>query len=663
MASLLPGPRQQFAFGERGAVVLFRGAGGLLGSSDSVVSGVDRLHARLQSALPDYFWSSQVFDSYSGSVLSFQEVGSQRAQDWIAQFGSVAAIGGIGYSAGGLSAVRFSKSQAPTAVNLQVQVDSFDPLTGSSPEDEVLPGNVQQGINYYQRRNRFNVFAPGFDPTDLQGATGVQGAINIDAEAFFNDSSITHRTIIDQPALQGQIIQDVQRWVLDGLTFDRQQQLSLTGGAQAVNNLVRLAPAIGGPGRVAIATPFPIDANFSFSTRFEFRLPSTGLSPGLTFALFDESPDSSTDLALSFDPLANNSVSLQIPALSTEPLLQLPTRFDLSRGSLTAWIDYAGSSDQLSVFLSDSLIRPEAPLFTYDFDLVAIAGTETQLGFESTVGPAERQGDLLSWQLSTVAGTAPAAVVPDSFLNLDLTRRLAQAWYGTVLEPVPFEVGGLVFGDLFDEAAYLRRYPDVAAVVGDAIASGYEHFITAGWLEGRSPSSVYSEAYYRSLYPDVDQAIVNGGFRSGFEHFVRAGHREGRRPSQIFDPASYAASNPDVASAVASGLLGSGFEHWIEMGAAEGRSPQSLLFQEVDYLNRYPDVAAAVAAGGFEDGLDHYLRFGCLEQRDPSSLFNESDYLALNPDVAAAVESGAWACGFAHYLLAGRFEARPTVVA
>lgn len=660
MALLIAGAlKQQFSLGEQGLVALFRGAGGLVGLPNSGESGVDALAANMRESFGDYFWDQRVFDSYSGNIFNFREVGSQQAQEWLNQFDAPGGVGGVGYSGGGLSVTRFSQNQGPGPVNLQIQVDSFDPLTGGSPEDEILPTNVIKGINYYQLSNRSNPFAPDFDLTDLQGAQIVAGAENINAEAFFNDPAITHRNIIDRPALQQQIIQNVEDFLLQDLVFDRFGQLNLQGGTQPVNNLLRLTPGDFGAAGGAIASPIAIDPDFSFETRFQFRLPPTPTS-GLAFTLLTEAANGPPELSISFDPLVDQ-VSLLIPDLSEGPLIQVSTP-DLDGGDRTAWLDYDGGSDQLQVFLGDGLVPPETPLFTYPFDLTAITGATAIFGFQTTVAATERQGDLLSWQLQTISGLPTPAVIPDDFLNFSLTRRAAQRWWDISLQQPVFEVGGLDFANLFDEAAYLQQYADVtAAVQAGSLDSGYSHFITHGWLEGRNPSSVYNEAAYLDQYPDVAQAVAVGSLASGIEHFARFGHIEGRNPGPDFDQTTYLTLNPDVADAITSGGWLSGFQHWITVGAAEGRDPQTLLFQDGYYLAQYPDVAAAVAAGVFQDGFDHYLQFGCGEQRRPSPLFNETDYLSMNPDVAAAVDARELPCGFAHYLITGRFEGRAPV--
>lgn len=84
---------------------------------------------------------------------------------------------------------------------------------------ELLPANVQTGINYYQRRNRYNFFAPGWNPMDLGGARNVSGSENINVEDVFSDRTITHRTIDDDPRLYARIMQDLATYVLPNITL------------------------------------------------------------------------------------------------------------------------------------------------------------------------------------------------------------------------------------------------------------------------------------------------------------------------------------------------------------------------------------------------------------------------------------------------------------
>lgn len=665
---------QHFTFGERAVLIFFRGAGGLLGfSSSSGESGLNVLSDRLKSELSDYFWSSRVLESYTGSINNFDEVGSDRGQTFINQFEQIEALGFVGYSAGGLSAIRLAKQQAPEAVDLVVQLDSYEPLTGNSSEDEVLPNNVLKGINYYQNANRLNIFEPDFEPFDLQGARVVEGSENIDAEDFVDDDSITHRNIDDNSALQTAILQNIETFVLQDLQFDRNNQLAISGNTAFINNILSLQPS--GPsssGQAAIATPITIDDDFSFSTRFEFRAIPSGAAflPGFTWAVW--SPDTvvenapSSFVEIAFNPavatngLAANAVAVLAPSVTTSPLAQAIAPLDLDSGEpLTAWVNYNGFTDQLSIFLDEAQTRPDEPLLSYELDLAAIVGPQAQFGFRTTINKTERQAELLTWEFNTLTGAEPSSVIPDAYLNGSLTQQFATTQLGAEMAFPAFTINNLDFATFFDEIFYLRLNPDVLVGVSQGVFdSGYEHFTQFGWQEGRRPSSLYDESFYLATNSDVAQAISSGVFASGLEHFAAFGQIENRAPSAQFNQSDYLAANPDVVEAIAAGGFLSAFEHYVEQGAAEGRDPQRLLFQEGFYQSQNPDVVTAIDAGAFTNGFDHYLSFGCREGRRPSAFFDESQYLTANPDVAAAVVSGELICGWAHYLVSGRFEGR-----
>ena len=97
----------------------------------------------------------------------------------------------------------------------------------------------------------------------------------------------------------------------------------------------------------------------------------------------------------------------------------------------------------------------------------------------------------------------------------------------------------------FDSAYYLRRYPDVAeAVAAGTFATAYAHFSAAGRAEGRQPNanwappgqaatpippeSPFDEAWYLRTFPDVAAAIATGAVPSAFDHWLTWGRPEGR---------------------------------------------------------------------------------------------------------------------------------------
>ncbi len=241
--------------------------------------------------------------------------------------------------------------------------------------------------------------------------------------------------------------------------------------------------------------------------------------------------------------------------------------------------------------------------------------------------------------------------------GLEHFNRFGQA-EGRGLLPLGLEVGGIRISALYDETYYLAQNPDVlAAVAQGSLSSGFEHFLTSGWLEGRDPSNFYDEKLYLSLNADVKAAVQAGIFSSGLQHYLLNGHIENRTASILFDPNDYLLSNPDVKAAVDAGVFQSGFDHMLEAGADEGRV-NALLFEESTYLAQNQDVANAVAAGQVASGFDHFAAIGQREGRTAGSLFSEAAYLGANPDVAGAVTGGAFVSGFEHFVLAGRAEVR-----
>ena len=82
------------------------------------------------------------------------------------------------------------------------------------------------------------------------------------------------------------------------------------------------------------------------------------------------------------------------------------------------------------------------------------------------------------------------------------------------------EIGIISASDLFDEAWYLDRYPDVAALgLGAA-----EHYLRIGARLARNPGPAFDTAYYLGSNVDVANAGINP-----LVHYVRHGRRDGRR--------------------------------------------------------------------------------------------------------------------------------------
>jgi hypothetical protein len=82
------------------------------------------------------------------------------------------------------------------------------------------------------------------------------------------------------------------------------------------------------------------------------------------------------------------------------------------------------------------------------------------------------------------------------------------------------------------------------------------------------------EAWYRTIYQDIDQAIQSGKVKSAKHHFVADGYFEGRLPSKVVvDESFYVSHYPDVAEGIDDGEINSAQEHFEAHGFSEGRLP------------------------------------------------------------------------------------------
>ncbi|WP_334163261.1 glycosyltransferase [Phenylobacterium sp.] len=215
-----------------------------------------------------------------------------------------------------------------------------------------------------------------------------------------------------------------------------------------------------------------------------------------------------------------------------------------------------------------------------------------------------------------------------------------------------------VVSTAIDAAFYRTAYPDVDEAGIDPL----RHYLSEGWREGRDPAPWFSTRAYLEANADVRRARVEPLF-----HYLRHGRYEGR---EVFPSEQARVRSASVASAPAP-------EEWgVEtvLAAARPAEPQpgsepaaawtspeapaevrqgerELLAGEFDadfYLTAHPDIAAAGI-----DPLEHFLVTGWREGRDPHPKFSVKDYLETYPDIAHAGMNP-----FVHYVRTGRAEGR-----
>lgn len=176
----------------------------------------------------------------------------------------------------------------------------------------------------------------------------------------------------------------------------------------------------------------------------------------------------------------------------------------------------------------------------------------------------------------------------------------------------------------FDEAYYLRQFPDVAAAVaGGVFASGWEHFRMFGVAEGRVASPLVDLDVYRANNPDLADAGLTSD-ASLVLHFYVYGRNESRAfvNESVFDWEYYLEKNPDLAAAGIS-TREAAENHFLNYGINEGRIVHPNI-EGASYIDKHPDLAAYVGGGGTLAGLTdkaaigiwHYLNYGFAEGRE-----------------------------------------------
>lgn len=167
----------------------------------------------------------------------------------------------------------------------------------------------------------------------------------------------------------------------------------------------------------------------------------------------------------------------------------------------------------------------------------------------------------------------------------------------------------------FDQAWYLRTYPDVAA----AGRAPLLHYLISGADDGRAPNPYFDVAYYRR----ENAADLAATGLSPLEHFVRRGAGLGRNPHPLFDIAHYLGQRPALQPGE------DPLSHYLREGWSHGLSPHPL-FDPDWYRRQLPRQARQAPP------LQHYLEEGWRRGLSPHPLFDPEWYLEQNPDVAQA---------------------------
>ena len=212
----------------------------------------------------------------------------------------------------------------------------------------------------------------------------------------------------------------------------------------------------------------------------------------------------------------------------------------------------------------------------------------------------------------------------------------------------------------FDEAWYLRRYPDVAdAVRAGRFRSGFDHYCRIDH-QNRSPHWLFDTDFYKAGFTETEAGVLtDSGFINPYDHFLQAGSQAGRPGHPLFNPRYHGSQPADRTDANEGGLTSPYAQYLYRLSGKKGDITVSDYFDLDWYYAAYPEAKAAVDAGTYLCALHHYLCNDNPEKFNPlPDLFSETYYLQHYPDVAAAVANGVYRNGYMHFLMTGVFELR-----
>jgi hypothetical protein len=247
--------------------------------------------------------------------------------------------------------------------------------------------------------------------------------------------------------------------------FGNASNLALNGNAALANNALRLTPAQATQrGSVFYDQAFALSGSTSFQTKFQFKASGgqgTNGADGFTLVLQNSNSGKAAlgasggslgyggidrSVAIEFDSydngdsdIDNNHISVLKNGSTSNAIASKHAAFDLNSGAvLTAWVDYAASSKQLSVFLSNNGTKPGAAAVSTNIDLAGTIGNQFFVGFSGGTGGLFNTQEILNWQFDSTGGAAPPPPPPApagngnglkaeyfdniNFTNLKLTR-------------------------------------------------------------------------------------------------------------------------------------------------------------------------------------------------------------------------------------------------
>jgi hypothetical protein len=231
--------------------------------------------------------------------------------------------------------------------------------------------------------------------------------------------------------------------------FADMSEMSLNGSATSNGCGLELTPSAGGLGSAFASQTIAVNADTSFRSSFQFQIDGEEGSAGADGFVFmlqnnqagmnaisRENGESlgytgiDKSIAIEFDTFHNmgdindNHVSVFLNGDTKNPLVTQSIDFDLNDGSLIyAWVEYDGKTNELSLYLCKSDVKPSEAVLTAEVALNELVGDQALAGFSAATGSHVNRHQILKWQLET---TQPS-VLEDKDVILEWTQVMENA--------------------------------------------------------------------------------------------------------------------------------------------------------------------------------------------------------------------------------------------
>ncbi len=122
----------------------------------------------------------------------------------------------------------------------------------------------------------------------------------------------------------------------------------------------------------------------------------------------------------------------------------------------------------------------------------------------------------------------------------------------------------------FNAAWYTRAYPEAAREIGTKWRCALHHYLTNTTPTQFDPLAEFSEVSYLDRYTDIGASLEAGDVRNGYQHFLTNGVFELRSPNDVIDLRYYVSAHDSVTADLEAGRARDAFAHLLTFGQQHG---------------------------------------------------------------------------------------------